>query len=389
MLMALLLVCCFLLIIFCYSFHILYRLKGYNQSPLTIKTFDGSNSPYHPSVKYNKEGFGGYEYIMAETPFYLTLPLVGDNYRDQFECPSLHYSHDGIHWLEVVENPIDQLTQEEVRNRDYFSDPDLVETPNGIECWYRLNRRYGKETNQENILLLRKISKDGVVWGEREVIADLQKADETKGLGRIVISQGVIFEDGKYKCWYVDNIHLHKERICYSESSDATKTWSDKKVVKLNGPIITPWHLHVLRDGDIIWLTVYDHRSISLWKGTNETEFEFVRMLVSPCGVYGSFYSNNTYRACLTKVSDNYYRLYFSADDMFRSYIGIMEGATPDSLRMISVDNQSHSSFLRSLSLMIKTKWVVSYKKVSYYSKRLYQKPLEMLRNQIRIVHYL
>ena len=349
------------------------RLRKHDESPLSIHTFDGSDSPYHPSVKYNKEGFGGYEYIMAETPFYLTLPSVGDNYRDQFECPSIHYSHDGIHWLEVAENPIDQLTQEEVMNRDYFSDPDLVETPNGIECWYRLNRRYGIETNQENILLLRKISKDGVVWGEREVIADIQKADATKGLGRIVISQGVIFEDGKYKCWYVDNIHLHQERICFSESYDDTKTWSDKKEVKLNGPDITPWHLHVLRDGDMIWLTVYDHRSISLWKGTNETEFEFVRTLVTPCGVYGSFYSNNTYRACLTKVSDSLYRLYFSADDMFHSYIGIMEGATPESLKIISVDNQRHSSLGHSLSLMAKTKWVVFHKKFSYYLKRLYK----------------
>lgn len=352
-----------------------------NEKPLNIQTFDGSNSPYHPSVKYNKDGFGGYEYIMAETPFYLTLPSVGDKYRDQFECPSLHYSHDGIHWEEIGENPIDKLTQEEIRNRDYFSDPDLVETPNGIECWYRLNRRYGKETNQENILLLRKISKDGVVWGERELIADLQEAEEAKGLGRIVISQGVIFEDGKYKCWYVDNIHLHKERICYSESSDATQTWSDKKVVKLNGLDITPWHLHVLRDGDIIWLTVYDHRSISLWKGTNETEFEFVRMLVTPCGVYGSFYSNNTYRACLTKISDDFYRMYFSADDMFRSYIGVMEGDTPETMSVIHVDGGNHSTFCNAVRMMIKSKLTIMRREVAYYSRRLWNKPMEMIRN--------
>lgn len=357
------------------------RLRKHNESPLFIHTFDGSDSPYHPSVKYKKEGLGGYEYIMAETPFYLTLPSVGDNYRDQFECPSIHYSHDGIHWLEVGENPIDLLTQEEVRNRDYFSDPDLVETPNGIECWYRLNRRYGTETNQENILLLRKISKDGVVWGEREVIADLQKADETKGLGRIVISPGVIFEEGKYKCWYVDNIHLHQERICFSESYDATQTWSDKKVVKLNGPDITPWHLQVLRDGDIIWLTVYDHRSISLWKGTNETEFVFVRMLVSPCGVYGSFYSNNTYRACLTRVSDSLYRLYFSADDMFRSYIGVMEGDTPETMSVIQVDGGHNSTFCNAVRMMIKSKLTIMSGEVAYYSRRLWKKPMEMIHN--------
>ena len=85
----------------------------YNQSPLFLKTFDGSNSPYHPTVKYKKEGYGGYEFIMSETPFYLTLPSVGKNYRDQFECPCIHYSHDGIHWEDVISNPIDKLSEEE------------------------------------------------------------------------------------------------------------------------------------------------------------------------------------------------------------------------------------------------------------------------------------
>ena len=360
-----------LLLVFIYLLALLIRLRKYNESPLSINTFDGSNSPYHPSVKYKQDGFGGYEYIMVETPFFLTLPSVGDNYRDQFECPSIHYSHDGIHWLEIGENPIDNLTSEERRNKDYFSDPDLVETTYGIECWYRLNRRYGKETNQENILLLRKISKDGIKWGEREVIADLQVANPQVGLGKIVISQSVLYEDGKYKCWYVDDIHLHKERICYSESSDDTRSWSDKIVVKLNGPAITPWHLHVLRDGDTLWLTIYDHHSISLWKGTNEAKFEYVKTLVCPCGVYGSFYSNNTYRACLTKVSDNLYRLYFSADDMFHSYIGLMEGESPLLLRVVSVDAKRHIMLSELFPLIIKTKKTILYKKYQFNKNRM------------------
>lgn len=264
----------------------------YNQSPLLLKTFDGSNSPYHPSVKYKKEGYGGYEFIMSETPFYLTLPSVGINYRDQYECPCIHYSHDGIHWEDVISNPIDKLSEEEIKNRDYFSDPDLVETPNGLEIWYRLNRRYGKELNQENILLLRKISKDGVNWGSREIIADLQQADCNKGLGKIVISQTLLFEEGKYKCWFVDNIHLGEEHVCYSESKDGINNWTDKKVVKLNGLNVTPWHLHILKDGTIFWLVLYDHRKISLWKSKSETKFEYVKTLIEPSGVYGSFYSN-------------------------------------------------------------------------------------------------
>lgn len=360
------------------------RLDSVNQSPLHINTFEGSNSPYHPSVKYRREGFGGFEYIMSETPFFLSLPAVGDNYRDQYECPSIHYSHDGIHWEDKIDNPIDSLTPEEIANLDYFSDPDLVETPEGIECWYRINRRYGIASNQENVILLRKKSSDGVHWGDREVIADLQNVDPNKGLGRVVISPTLLFEDTKYKCWFVDNIHLHKEQVCYSESTDYSKSWTNKRTVKLNGPKITPWHLHILRDGDVLWLTIYDHRNITLWKSKNETEFDFVKTLITPCGVYGSFYCNNTYRACLLRLPDNSFRLYFSADDMFKSYIGVMEGETPETMVVISVDGGHHSKKVDALELFFKSKYKVWSSKLRYYSKRLYQKPIEIIKSHVR-----
>lgn len=376
--------CLFAAVVLLPFFYVLRKLSLYNQSPLSINTFEGSNSPYHPSVKYRKEGFGGYEFIMSETPFFLTLPSVGDNYRDQFECPSIHYSHDGIHWEEVIQNPIDDLTPREKIDRDYFSDPDLVETPDGLEMWYRINRRYGKETNQENVVLLRKRSKDGIHWGEREVIADLQHADVHKGLGHIVISQTLLYEDGKYKCWFVDDIHLGKENICYSESTDGIHDWSNKRIVTLNGLKITPWHLHILRDGDVYWLTVYDHRKITLWKGIDETSFEYVKTLVEPSGAYGSFYSNNTYRACLTKISKESYRLYFSADDYFRSYIGVMEGISPDSMRIISIDGKQHETVGTALKLFMRVNYAIYSQKVCYYTKRIFQKSFELLKSKTR-----
>lgn len=360
------------------------RLDIYNQSPLHINTFDGANSPYHPSVKYRKEGFGGYSYIMSETPFFLSLPAVGDNYRDQYECPSMHYSHDGIHWENMIENPIDKLTPEEIANRDYFSDPDLVETPEGLECWYRINRRYGNESNQENVILLRRKSSDGVHWSDREVIADLQNADPNIGLGRVVISQTLLFENASYKCWFVDNIHLNKEQVCYSESTDDARSWINKRPVKLNGPKITPWHLHILRDGNVLWLTIYDHRNISLWKSKSETEFDFVKTLITPCEVHGSFYSHNTYRACMLRLPDNRYRLYFSADDMFRSYIGVMEGDSPETMNVISIDGGLHSTRLNATRLFLKSKYKIWTSKICYYSKRLYQKPIEILKAYVK-----
>jgi len=88
------------------------ELQGCNQKPLEIQTFDGSDSPYHPSVIYSSEGWNGYHYMMSETPFYFGLPSVGDDYRDQYENPSIHYSNDGISWTKCLQ-PLDSLSKEQ------------------------------------------------------------------------------------------------------------------------------------------------------------------------------------------------------------------------------------------------------------------------------------
>lgn len=46
-----------------------YKLQKYNQQPLGIKTFDGSDSSYHPAVLYFGKGWCGYKYWMSEIPF--------------------------------------------------------------------------------------------------------------------------------------------------------------------------------------------------------------------------------------------------------------------------------------------------------------------------------
>lgn len=346
-------------------------LKPYNQSPLVINTFDGTNSPYHPSV-INIESYfpGKYKYMMSETPFCFSRPSFGEDYRDQYECPSIHYSSDGVIWEELFNNPIDSLNQINIKDRDYFSDPDLVVTPGGIECWYRINRRYGKETNQENISLLRKVSLDGVNWTEREELVNCEIQDSDKGIGRIVISQGVLYENG-YKCWYIDNIHLGREEVCYSFFDELKGMWSDKKGVRLKGPKTTPWHLHIMKDGDAYWLTLYDHKNISIWRGTSELEFDYVKTVLTPCNRTGSFYSHNLYRACLIKICDNRWRLYFSADDMFKSYIGIMEGDSPSSLKVVSADGKQHIFLKEFLPLVLKTRITILNKKYQLNKNRV------------------
>ena len=118
-----LVVICVILVDYIYQYN---QFQKYNQAPLIIKTPEGSNQPYHPSVIYIPEGWNGYKYWMAETPY----PLGEDGdwkglppYRERWENPCVHVSKDGIHWndFEDSQNPIDDLDENNIINKDYFS----------------------------------------------------------------------------------------------------------------------------------------------------------------------------------------------------------------------------------------------------------------------------
>lgn len=321
------------------------RFKKNNQSPLSIKTFDLKDSPYHPSVLFMKKEWNGYNYYLAETPFYCGYPHRGVLYRDRFECPSIHVSKDGLHWSEINKNPIDNLSESEIQNKDYFSDPHLVFSNIGLECWYRINRRYGDYENDNNVYLLRKISVDGINWSNREIIADLTYIGNP--LGNMVVSPAIIYES-KYRMWYVDSISNAQRNIAYS--SWDTKEWSEKKVCSLHGPNINPWHIDVALIDNIYWLVVFDRNNLSLWKSKDGITFDFVKVILEPSNVIGSFYYNDLYRASLVK-SDTSYRLYFSADDTIKTYIGVMEGVSPDRLELLSVDSKKHNTIISFIAV--------------------------------------
>ncbi len=85
--------------------------------PLKIVTPGNINQPYHPSVLFFENGFEGYKYWMAESPYPIRSILP---YRDRWETPCIHFSNDGKKWESIKDNPIDDLTEEEIKNKYYF-----------------------------------------------------------------------------------------------------------------------------------------------------------------------------------------------------------------------------------------------------------------------------
>lgn len=333
------------------------KLRPYNQEALKIKTFDGTDSPYHPSVLYFKDGWNGYKYWMAETPF----SPKSKPYRDKNECPSIHVSDDGVTWKEIMQNPIDNLTEKEAEELDYFSDPHLVFVDDKIECWYRFTHRNGNDSNFNNLQLVRKSSTDGKNWSEREVLVNLA-TDEGNPLGNMVVSPAILYEDGKYRMWYVNSESRSYRELSYSESHNG-KEWTEQKKCTLVGQENMPWHIDVNFIDGKYYLISYNFKDLTLWESVNGISFTYINKILEP-SVLGSFYSEGLYRACIIK--DRNLKIYFSANDAFKTYIGLLEGKNIFSFKFTT--NKRHHNVASLVQYVFAKEWLSAKFIIKRYS---------------------
>ena len=336
--------------------------RSHNQAPLYIKTFDGSDSPFHPTVLYFPTGWNGHCYWMSESPY----PPKALPYRDRWECPCIHVSDDGIHWYEPdgLVNPIDDVNEEQISRLGYLSDPHIFLRDNVVECWYRITDRQGNDSygsDDSMHQLLRRTSIDGIHWGNRELLLDISAE-----FGRELVSQAVLNQDNKYKMWIVDldKTKINHYPVIYMESVDAIH-WSPMQQCVFCGERISPWHIDVQFFDGQYWLTCYERiaaqregnyfisgEKVSLWKSTDGINYQYEKTLLKTPHIIGSFYSRGFYRSCLCKVSDSDYRLYFSAVDRDRTYVGLMQGNSPTTMEIISADGGKHHNWIQFLSIL-------------------------------------
>lgn len=341
MTVAVIIFCSLILIVFVIVFIRWRQLQPYNQAPLNIKTFDGLDSPFHPSVLYFPEGWNGWKYWMAETPF---SPKCKP-YVDRNECPSIHVSQDGIHWTEPkgLENPLVNFGKDGEKNLDYYSDPHLVMVGNKMECWYRLTERHG-DVNLRDRITLRKIeSADGTHWSDEIIISVLWENDADEGLGKMVVSPALHYEKGDgYKMWYVNSEnHLGQRQVAFSTSPDGIN-WSKNIICHFNR-FANPWHIDVFQDSKGRLLMVdYDQTDLILWDSKDGLNWNYVSKLLSPSNKIGSFYRNGLYRSCLMENKNGLF-LYFSAYDFDNTRIGLAKfNEDRNQIKIISKKKQYH-----------------------------------------------
>lgn len=305
------------------------------KKPLIINDFSGYNQPYHPSVLYFEKGFNGYKYWMVQTPF----PIGGIPYRDRWECPCIYWSNNGIAWqTDTKVNPIDNITSEQILTGDFLSDPHLVyrHDTKTLECWYRITNMNKSNPDiklQYPTYLLRKTSKNGLDWSEREILIDLQDSNNT--LDNMVRSPSIICDNNIYKMWYVDTLPtLSNRNIVYAESNNG-HTWTNKIVTNMDF-YIDPWHIDVnYFDGKyhLINYTLIGNKGLNYYESSDGINFKFIKEILKPS--LFSFYSNGLYRSCIIKANDTI-RVYFSAFTHSETSLGILQGNNIENLKVIN-----------------------------------------------------
>lgn len=305
---------------------------------------------WHPSVVYFKDGFGGHKWWLAQTPFHPIVKL--EPYQDRWELPCIHYSDDGIHWQCIKNNPIDDLNETEIDAHDFMSDPHLVFRDGVLECWYRITYQIDRQIKGNKIILLRKVSRDGINWSEREIMADLRLESERKEWVQVV-SPAIVWKDGYYECYYVDGSHYVENRhVCVRKSKDGIH-WEPLQQCSLIGYDEVPWHIDVqFIDGVYHMLCFGDPRGdIVHMSSSDGVTWNNTKVVLQRSKGRFSFYSNRIYRACLVCV-EGVYHIYFSGANRLRSYIGLLKTSDWKSYSLIGA--KWNSRFTRdTISLFI------------------------------------
>lgn len=212
-----------------------------NETQITIKSIENANSPealtminylgntenIHPKVLYFQNGWNGYKYWMAYTPY-----PKGDI---KAENPCVSASNDGIRWDAPtgLVNPLDPYPGD-----GYNSDTHLVYRGDldQLEVWWREMNNNGRR------YFWRRVSKNGINWEEKELIREVNNTGE-------MLSPAVIYEDGVYKIWFCRARLSGNDFLMYCEVDKNLQSWTKDVSLPIDWDAdnLRAWHLDVIK----------------------------------------------------------------------------------------------------------------------------------------------
>lgn len=213
-------------------------ISGYSginaPNPLDIESYvEDNDEVVHPDVIYFENGWNGYAYWMAFTPF--------ANSNAQYENPSIAVSHDGLEW-EIppgLTNPVVAPFDETYNPNDYYhSDPDIIMSDDNSTMYL-----FWREHSGWRFETLKYVSStDGINWSEPVSVLQVDGSSVER-----IISPAIIRDSDNYKMWTV-NTKTTPRTINMRTSDNLIDSWSEPILTDL--PMITSnseiWHLDVL-----------------------------------------------------------------------------------------------------------------------------------------------
>ena len=186
---------------------------------ITIQDPYKTNQGYHPKIICFDKFWNGYKYWMAFTPY----PFR--NARK--ENPCINVSNDLKNWIcpKGLINPLDIS-----RNRSYNSDTHLLynKETKRLEIFWRY-------VNGLKIIIYTKNSYNGIDWSNKIIFL---KSDNMKK--KDFISPSIIYENGKYKIWYV-----FRSKIYYIEKKKNNITKPRILNIKYKNNF-KAWHIDII-----------------------------------------------------------------------------------------------------------------------------------------------
>lgn len=190
---------------------------------LTTPTYDGSGQATHPKVLHIPEGWNGYKYWMAFTPY--------PNGNDDFENPSILVSNDGNTW--VVKPGATNPIEPEPTDGTYLADTHIViGYDNVMYCYFR-----GMNPALTEYYLYVKSSVDGITWAAKQIAMT-----QPSGLGSPV----VIKEKGGYMLFDID-FNVSPRKLYKRFSNNPVNFYSSEKIDMPYSGLVDRhiWHIDV------------------------------------------------------------------------------------------------------------------------------------------------
>lgn len=296
--------------------------------PLFIPTYDGSNQITHPSLIYFPDKFGGFHYWLAATPY--------PNMNDFYENPCVFASNDLLNWTsKIVLSSVTSGSNTHYSDTCIFHRADL----NRLEVWYRW-----RDKISGNEQLYRNYSTDGTSWGSRELVYNFSFGDTT------TLSPAVLFEDGKYKMWYVNQ----NRQIRYCESyvpENWQHLWENNKIINIpfadeySSSNYKVWHIDVKHTeiGYELLINAYksseenqNKNELFYTKTTDNITFEKAKKILQPTTGTTRFDNKMIYKSTLIKVNGMYYVIYGAMNTNNEFQCGLIYGDTITNLKYYS-----------------------------------------------------